>query len=101
MGATSPGGTAELNLPPLRFSRLGMPGFYASWIRPALFASALVTNLDESARQRKATSVGTQFDLKLTAMSSIDLTVSVGAGVVFERGRDARREIMASLTLLH
>lgn len=94
-------GTAELNLPPLRFSRLGTPGFYASWIRPALFASALVTNLDESARQRKATSVGTQFDLKLTAMSSIDLTVSVGAGVVFERGRDARREIMASLTLLH
>ncbi len=94
-------GTAELNLPPLRFSRLGTPGFYASWIRPALFASALVTNLDDSARQHKATSVGTQLDLKLTAMSSIDLTVSVGAGVVFERGRDTRREIMASLTLLH
>ena len=94
-------GTAELNLPPLRFSRLGTPGFYASWIRPALFASALATNLDDSARRRKATSAGAQLDLKITAMSSIDLTVSVGAGVVVEPGRDARRVIMASLTLLH
>ncbi len=94
-------GTADLNLPPLRFSRLGTPGFYASWIRPAVFASALATNLDDSASRRTVTSVGTQLDLKITAMSSIDLTVSVGAGVVFEQGRDARREIMASLTLLH
>lgn len=93
-------GTAELNLPPLRFSRLGTPGFYASWIRPALFASALATNLDDSALQRKATSVGAQLDLKLTAMSSVDLTVAFGAGVTFEQGRAARREIMASLTLL-
>ena len=61
----------------------------------------MATNLEDEGRQRKATSVGTQLDLKITAMSSVDLTVSVGAGVVFEQGRDARREIMASLTLLH
>jgi hypothetical protein len=32
----------EWNLPPLRFSRLGTPGFFVTWMRPALFAGALV-----------------------------------------------------------
>jgi hypothetical protein len=93
-------GTAEWNLPPVRFSRMGTPGFYASWIRPAVFASALATNLDASSEQRRAASIGSQLDLRLTALSSVDLTVSFGAAVVLERGRDARHEIMASLTLL-
>jgi hypothetical protein len=94
-------GTAEWNLPPLRFSRAGTPGLYASWIRPAVFASALATNLDEPGpARRRAASLGSQLDLRLTALSSVDLTVSVGVAVVLEPGRDSRHEIMASLTLL-
>ena len=44
-------GMLELNLPPIRFEKLGSPGFYGSWIRPALFTTALVTNPDSAAGQ--------------------------------------------------
>ncbi|MFN7917783.1 MAG: hypothetical protein U0Q55_20720 [Vicinamibacterales bacterium] len=94
-------GTAELNLPPLRFSRAGRPGFYASWLRPAVFLSGIQTNLDEASVRRKAMSLGSQLDLRLTAMSTVEFTVSVGAAVVAEQGRPRRNQIMASLTLLH
>ena len=33
-------------LPPWRFRRVGIPGFYATWARPAVFVTALATNLD-------------------------------------------------------
>ena len=88
-------------MPPLRFSRLGTPGFYASWIRPAVFVSGLATNLDDEGARRKATSAGSQIDLKLTCLSSVDVTVSFGAAAVFEQGYDTRRALMASVTLLH
>lgn len=93
-------GTTELNLPPLRFSRAGTPGFYASWLRPALFVSALRTNLDAPSMRREAVGVGAQVDLRITAMSTVDLTLSLGTAVVYQRGTDPRRQVMASLTLL-
>ena len=31
----------EINLPPIRFRRVGTPGFFLSWARPAIFATAL------------------------------------------------------------
>ena len=92
--------TAEWNLPPVRFSRLGTSGFYASWVRPAVFVTGLTTNLDAPAARHRAASAGTQLDLRVTALSTVDLTLSFGAAAVFEPGRDTRREIMASLTLL-
>ena len=94
-------GTAELNLPPLRFSRAGRPGFYASWLRPAVFLSGIQANVDAAAFRRQATSLGSQLDLRLTAMSTVEFTVSVGAAVVAESGRPRRNQLMASLTLLH
>ncbi|MGC4083893.1 MAG: hypothetical protein QM736_17725 [Vicinamibacterales bacterium] len=93
-------GTVELNLPPLRFSHVGTPGFYASWLRPALFASGLETNLDARSLRRRVTSAGGRIDLRLTALSTMDITFSVGGAMLFERGVDPRRQIMASLTLL-
>ncbi|HUR33155.1 MAG TPA: hypothetical protein VM032_05125 [Vicinamibacterales bacterium] len=93
-------GTAEWNLPPLRFSRAGSPGIYASWVRPAVFVAGLATNLDERAARRRAMSLGSQLDLHLTVLSSIDLTVSFGAAAVLERGANTRHALMASLTLM-
>jgi hypothetical protein len=93
-------GSAEWNLPPLRFSRAGSPGFYASWIRPAVFVSGLSTNVDDAATRRQAASVGTQLDLRLTVLSSMDVTLSFGAAAVFERNEDTRRALMASVTLM-
>ena len=40
--------TVEWNLPPWRFRRVGTPGFYATWLRPAMFVTGLATNLDDA-----------------------------------------------------
>jgi hypothetical protein len=90
----------ELTLPPVRFSRVGTPGFYLSFVRPALFAGGLATNMDDRAVRRTAATVGGQVDLRATILSSLDVTLSVGAGLRIERDRPARREAMVSLALL-
>ena len=90
----------EWNLPPLRFARVGTPGFYVSWMRPALFAGGLVTNMDAPARRRQISHVGGQLDLRMNMLSSLDLTLSVGGAVAYERGADPRREAMISLKIL-
>jgi hypothetical protein len=90
----------EWNLPPVRFSRVGTPGAYLSWMRPAVFVSGLATNLDRPDLRRQAVSAGGQLDFRFTILSALDMTLSAGAGVTFERGRDAAREAMISLRVL-
>lgn len=91
---------AEWQLPPIRFSRAGTPGFYLSFLRPALFAGGVWTNLDNPAVRRTAATAGGQIDLRFTMLSTLDLTLSMGAGVRVQRGVPARREAMVSLALL-
>jgi hypothetical protein len=90
----------ELNLPPVRFSSVGTPSAYLSWLRPAIFAGGLVTNVDDAAARRRAATVGAQIDLRFTILSALDMTFSAGAGAAFERGRPVSREAMFSLRVL-
>ena len=90
----------EWNLPPLRFRNIGTPGFYLTWMRPAVFVGGLGTNLDSEAVRRFATDVGGQLDFRFTTLSNLDMTLSVGAAVAFEDGFDSRRELMVSLKVL-
>jgi hypothetical protein len=90
----------EWNLPPMRFKRAGTPGAYLSWLRPALFASGLLTNMDSASDRRKAGSFGGQVDLRFTVLSALDMTVSVGGAVRTEAGVPARGEAMVSLAVL-
>ena len=90
----------ELNLPPLRFAHAGTAGFYASWIRPALFASVAVTDPDRGFTRRTTWNTGAQFDLSITTLSALDLTLSFGQAVAFEQGAKARYETMVSLKVL-
>lgn len=92
--------TLEWNLPPLRFRRIGSPGFYVTWMRPALFVGALLTNVEDDAFRRTATNVGGQLDFQLIALSNLDLMLSFGAAAAFEDGFDPRREFMVSLKVL-
>jgi hypothetical protein len=92
--------TIEWNLPPLRFRRVGTPGFYLSWMRPAIFAGGLVTNLDAPAIRREIGNVGGQLDFRVNVLSTLDLTLSVGSAVAVEPGRSPRREAMVSLKIL-
>jgi hypothetical protein len=90
----------ELNLPPLRFERLGSPGFYVPWMRPALFVSGLATNLDDRAVRRVILNAGAQLDFRFSVLSALDMTLSLGGAVAFEQDRAPRREAMISLKVL-
>ncbi len=89
----------EWSLPPLHFRRVGTPGFYLTWMRPAVFAGALVTNLDAAGTRRTVSNAGAQLDFRLNMLSSMDLTVSVGGAVAYERHAAPRHEAMVSLKL--
>jgi hypothetical protein len=89
----------EWNLPPIRFQHAGTPGFYATWLRPAIFAGGLITNLDAADARRQVADLGGQLDVRCSVLSSLDLTLSFGAGAAIEDGR-TRGEAMVSLKIL-
>ena len=70
------------------------------WLRPALFVSALVTNLDSSAVRRVGVSIGGQIDLRISMLSELDLTLSLGGAVAVDPDAAPRREAMVSLKIL-
>jgi hypothetical protein len=99
-GRTFAKSTLEWNLPPVRFRRLGSPGFYLTWARPAVFVGVLATNLDHAGLRRVATNAGAQIDFQFTTLSTLDMMLSVGGAMAFEDGRARRRELMVSLKVL-
>jgi len=70
-------------------------------MRPAIFAGGLVTNMDSGQLRRTVSHVGGQLDFRLNMLSMLDLTLSVGGAVAYERATDPRREAMISLKILH
>ena len=90
----------ELNLPPWRFKRMGRPIFYASFIRPAIFATGLVTNMDTSTYRRSLVNIGGQIDLRFSVLSRLKMTFSVGYAGAFEKDLPNRDEWMFSLKVL-
>ena len=90
----------EWNLPPVRFRSVGTPGFYLTWARPALFATTLVTNSDDSALKRNVSSVGAQIDFRFTVLSNLDMTMSMGYAVGLGDDVDSADEFMLSLKIL-
>jgi len=92
--------TLEWCLPPLRFEALGSPGFYASWVRPEVFVSALETDPDKRAVRHSAHDVGAQLDLQLHVMHRQSMMLSVGAARGFAAGGLGRSEFMLSLQVL-
>jgi hypothetical protein len=90
----------EWSLPPVLFRHAGTPGFYLTWARPAVFATALVTNADDSALRRTVANVGGQVDFRLGVLSRLELTLSAGYAAGFESGAPTRHEGMLSLKIL-
>lgn len=90
----------EWNLPPIRFSRAGTSNFYASWARPAVFVTSLVTNLDDSALRQEATNVGAQVDFQFKVKSRYFLTLSLGYALGYLDGSRFDEEFMVSLKIL-
>ncbi len=90
---------AEWNLPPIRFESLGTPGFFLSWIRPAIFVAGLIADPGEDF-ERTFTSAGIQFDLHFTVVHRLPMTLSVGYAAGFRKGTKQDDEIMFSLKIL-
>jgi hypothetical protein len=90
----------EFNLPPLRFEEVGTPGFYLGWVRPALFASALVTDPGNDSYRRSLYNAGAQVDLSFTVMNHLPMTISLGYAAGFEGGNKQGDEWMLSLKIL-
>lgn len=94
-------GMFEWNLPPVRFERVGTPGFYLSWARPSLFVTSLVTNTDSSQFRQDVGDVGAQIDFRFTVLSRMDMTLSVGyAAGLYGGSQSDTDEFMVSLKIL-
>ncbi|HVE48075.1 MAG TPA: hypothetical protein VNG69_00490, partial [Casimicrobiaceae bacterium] len=90
----------EWNAPPLVFDRAGVPGLHLSWLRPAVFASALWTDPERASRRRDYANVGAQIDLHFSVLHWYETTLSAGYAVGFTSGRRSGSEWMLSLKLL-
>jgi hypothetical protein len=91
---------AEWTLPPVRFKRVGFPALYCTWARPALFTSALVTNVSNNAVERHLFNAGGQIDFRLVIFSGLPSMFSLGYAGAFEQGRKTETEFMISLKIL-
>jgi hypothetical protein len=90
----------EWCLPPVRFEALGSPGFYASWARPELLATALQTDFNDAKYRQEAYNVGAQVDFQLQVMHRWPMMLSIGAARGFAGGGFATTEFMLSLQVL-
>jgi hypothetical protein len=89
----------EWNIPPLVFESAGTAAFHAAWLRPALFASAMVTEPGKPSLRQNYETVGTQADLRFSVLHWYDLTLSAGYAVGFQDGRRKGSEWMISLKI--
>ena len=90
----------EVNSSPFVFERAGIASFHASWLRAAVFASALWTDPDRPSIRRDYANAGVQFDLRFSLMHWHELTLSFGYAAGFSRGKHAGDEWMLSLKVL-
>jgi len=89
----------EWNIPPVVFESAGTAAFHAAWLRPAIFASAMVTNPGNSALRQNYENLGGQADLRFRILHWYDLTLSAGYAVGFRDGKRAGSEWMLSLKI--
>jgi len=90
----------EWNLPPVTFKEVGTPAFYLSWIRAALFAGVLGTDIGDGEFSETYTSLGFQADLHFTIVHRLPMTLSLGFAQGYISGHKFDNEWMISLKIL-
>jgi hypothetical protein len=90
----------EWTLPPIRFKNVGGPSFYLTWVRTALFASNLTTNLDNDLIKLDTQSYGIQIDFRFTLLSRLNMTLSTGYAKAYGNNSFTDDEWMVSLKIL-
>ncbi|MDX2438117.1 MAG: hypothetical protein QNL88_13830 [Acidobacteriota bacterium] len=99
-GQTFAKGLLEWNLPPLRFENVGWPSFYITWVRASLFTTGLLTSPDDSDLRSEYANVGAQIDVRFTALSKLNMTISLGLARAFLAKGASSNEFMLSLKIL-
>ena len=89
----------EVNFPPIRFAEVGTPSIYLSYLRPALFAGAMLTHNAEGESHDYETAGG-QLDLAFTVALRLPMVFSVGAAHGFVDGHSEKTEFLASLKIM-
>ena len=92
-------GTAEWNLPPVRFAEIGTPAFFLSYVRPAVFAGGMLTSAPDGSSHRYY-DLGAQLDLNFTVALRLPMVFSVGAAHGWQDGHSRKTEWLASLKVL-
>ena len=92
--------TLEWTLPPLIFESVGIPALHLTWLRPALFASALRASGDRLTPARTAASVGAQADLRFSVQHWYDMVLSISAAAGYDGSRRVGNEWMVSLKIM-
>ena len=77
----------------MRFEALGSPGFYVSWARPELFATAVESDFSSATFRQQAYDVGGQIDFQLNVMHRWPMMLSVGVAQGFGGGGFATTRI--------
>jgi hypothetical protein len=90
----------EWNLPPLRFTEVGIPAFYLAWLRPALFAGYMATDVGGGEYEENYQTFGFQLDLRFTVVHKLPMTLSLGYAKGFIDGSSYDEEVMLSLKIL-
>ena len=91
----------EWTLPPWRFQKIGIPNLYVTWMRTALFAGGIFTNIGEASDlQEKVVNVGAQIDFRLVIFSGLDSMLSIGYAGATGDDRKTTTEFMISLKIL-
>ena len=79
---------------------LSVPNARSANVRPAIFAGAIGTNLDDPGTRHVVSNLGGQIDVRFGVLSVLDLTLSAGGAIAVETGQAPRREAMISLKIL-
>ena len=92
--------SGEVNLPPVRFEKIGTAAFFLSYARPALFGGTMLLDSPED-RSYQLFDVGAQVDLGFTVVMRLPMVLSFGIAHGFgDKDIDGRTEYMASLKIL-
>ncbi|TDJ34702.1 MAG: hypothetical protein E2O56_01950 [Gammaproteobacteria bacterium] len=90
----------EWNIPPIIFREVGKPSAFLTWARPALFATVLATDFDDSRIERTVYNIGGQIDFRFTIVHRLPMTFSIGYAAGFEDSTKIGDEWMFSLKIL-
>jgi len=90
----------EMNLPPLRFRHIGITAAYPRWLRPAVFATGITTNLFAPSCSRTVYNCGAQVDMEIVLFSLFKTTLSAGYALAIENSHKLSDEFMFSFKIL-